>query len=102
MKIIIFLMILDIISGILKGVYLKKLQSGLMLRGIIKKSFVLIILSIIFIICKENIIPLELYDITYMFFIFEQIISILENYIEIGGKLPKEFDKVFKRGIKDE
>jgi len=84
---LLILMVLDYISGILKGLYNKKLSSQIGFKGILKKIFILIIVSLS-VICEKLGIP-AIREITIVFFVVNEGLSILENATEMGLPIPE-------------
>lgn len=73
--------ILDYITGIVKAVYTKQLSSQIGFKGICKK--VMIYLVIAFAVFLEKIIKIPIREITIMFFLANEGISLLENAAEV-------------------
>lgn len=84
---LLILMVLDYISGILKGLYTKKLSSQIGFKGILKKIFILIIVSLS-VICEKLGVP-AIREITIVFFAVNEGLSILENATEMGLPIPE-------------
>ena len=87
---LIALIILDYITGIIKGIYTKKLSSDIGFKGLLKKILILIIVAVAVIIQKtiNNVIPIR--ETVIVFFICNEGISIIENaarFIPIPEKL---------------
>ncbi|MBE6742505.1 MAG: phage holin family protein [Ruminococcaceae bacterium] len=87
---LIALMILDYITGIIKGIYTKKLSSDIGFKGLLKKILILIIVAVAVIIQKtiNGVIPVR--ETVIVFFICNEGISIIENaarFIPIPEKL---------------
>lgn len=79
-KALVFVIILDYLTGILRAIYHKELNSRVGLKGIIKKVFYFAIISLAFLL--DNLIGADLFlrnSIIY-FFIANEGLSILENY----------------------
>jgi len=93
LKAIINLIIIDYISGLIKALYNKKISSNVGFKGIIKKVMILLIIATTVVI--ENIIATEIpiREVTIMFFISNEGISILENASEFVNipKILKDF-----------
>lgn len=99
MQILLLLMTIDIVIGIAKGIYNKNLQSGLMLNGILKKFVSVLLILSIKLLSNGGYAPDDVYTGTLLFFIIEQFISIVENYIQMGGKVPDKIKDIFKKGV---
>lgn len=84
------LMVIDYLSGIIRGAYLQELSSRIGLRGIGRKVLLLTVVAVAFII--ESIIGeiFPLREIVIMFFIANEGLSILENSAAVGLPLPKK------------
>lgn len=80
--VIITLVVLDYMTGILKAIYNKQLSSEVGYKGIIKKVFIFIVIATSYEIQKVvgNNIPLR--EMTLVFFISNEAISLLENASE--------------------
>lgn len=94
-------MIIDYITGICKGIYNKKLNSSIGIKGILKKFgyIVIVILATLF----DNIIndkSMAIRTLVVYFFISNESISILENWASLGLPLPKKLFEVFEK-LKD-
>lgn len=76
---LIALMVIDYISGLIKAIYLKKLSSGVGFRGLIKKFLILIVVGSAVVLQGIFLDGVPLREITIMFFICNEGISILEN-----------------------
>lgn len=73
------LMVLDYITGVAKAIYQKKLSSSVGFKGIIKKVLILLIVGLA--VTLQNVLPegIPLREITVLFFIANEGLSILEN-----------------------
>ena len=92
---LITLIILDYITGLLKGWYTKRLSSEIGFKGIAKKIVILIM------VVTSNVLQtvigdkIMLREIVIMFFIANEGLSLLENCAEInGGNIPKKLKDV--------
>ena len=104
-KILLTLIILDYISGVLKAIYMKKLNSSIGAKGIIKKIGYIILVILV------QVLGLLLNDDGYVrsivpyMFIANEGLSILENWSKMGIQMPKfikdKFDD-WKGGEKNE
>ena len=85
--------ILDYITGVVKAIYLKKLSISLGLRGIIKKAVIYLIVGVSVIV--QRILPdaIPIREITIIFFICNEGLSVLENASAIIP-LPEKLKKV--------
>lgn len=83
---LICLMCLDYVTGILKGIYNKKLSSKTGRQGIVKKFVTLIVVSLAVMLEKVGIPATR--EMVIMFFAVNEGISILENASEMGLPIP--------------
>lgn len=90
---LIALMVIDYITGVVKAIYLKKLSSEIGYRGLIKKVLVLIVVGAAVVL--QSVLPqnIPLREITIMFFVCNEGISILEN-AAIMIPIPKKLKDV--------
>lgn len=86
--VLLVLMCFDYATGMLKGLYLKKLSSNTGRKGIIKKIATLIIVSVA-VMCEKIGIP-AMREVTIMFFAVNEGLSILENVGEMGLPIPEK------------
>lgn len=77
--VIITLVVLDYLTGILKAIYNKQLSSEVGYKGIIKKIFIFIVIATAYEIQKVVGDSIPLREMTLMFFIANEAISLLEN-----------------------
>lgn len=89
LKSMLTLIILDYITGIFKSFIKNKVNSSIGAKGIIKKVVYLVIITISVILDQILNINGGLRTIILTSFIFNEILSILENSSEIGIKIPK-------------
>ena len=99
-KAILVLMCLDYITGICKAFILKKTSSSIGAKGIIKKVVYLCIITVS--VLLDHLLNADggLRTLIIISFIFNEILSILENSNEIGIKVPKILYKPEKNIIK--
>lgn len=83
---LVVLMCLDYLTGHLKGLYNKELSSKTGRKGIIKKIQTLIVVSVA-VMCEKIGIP-AMREMTIMFFVVNEGLSILENTAQMGLPLP--------------
>ncbi|MGN0518853.1 MAG: holin family protein [Acutalibacteraceae bacterium] len=97
---LITLMVLDYITGIIKSIFNKSLSSAVGYKGILKKLLILcmVCLSVVL----QNILPdiLPIREITIMFFLCNEGLSIIENSAEIVP-FPKKLKEVLLQ-LRDE
>lgn len=82
---LLILMVLDYISGIIKAVYNKSINSKISFKGILKKVMIILVVILVSTLQRitENNIPIR--DITIMFYLTNEGISIIEN---LGTVIP--------------
>lgn len=88
---------LDYITGLIKAVYQKKLNSKLGLKGFLKKlGYILIVMvaSLFDSLIGDK--TMAIRTLSIYFFISNEAISILENWAIMGLPLPKKIFQVFE------
>ena len=90
LKTIVFLAVVDYITGVIKGIYLKKLSSEIGFKGLLKKVVMFIVIAVAHVIQDliNGTIPLR--EVVIMFYIANEGLSLLENaavFIPIPDKL---------------
>lgn len=90
LKTIVFLAVVDYITGIIKAVYLKELSSEIGFRGLLKKIVMFIVIAVAYVIqlLIGGTIPLR--EVVIMFYICNEALSLLENaaiFVPIPDKL---------------
>lgn len=90
LKTIVFLAVVDYITGIIKGIYTKQLSSEIGFKGLLKKIVMFIVIAVAFVIQKliGGTIPLR--EVVIMFYIANEGLSLLENaavFVPIPDKL---------------
>ena len=90
LKTIVFLAVVDYITGVIKGIYLKKLSSEIGFKGLLKKVVMFIVIAVAHVIQDliGGTIPLR--EVVIMFYIANEGLSLLENaavFIPIPDKL---------------
>ena len=95
-NVLILFIVLDYISGIFRSIVEQKLSSQIGYKGILRKIFILVIISVSYLI-DEYIIMAETKSMTLivtMFYISNEGISILENANKIGIPIPNKLKQV--------
>lgn len=79
------MIVIDYITGVIRAIYRKKLSSSIGFKGILKKALCLMIVGLS--VALQNVMPegLPLREITILFFIANEGISVLEN---AAGVIP--------------
>ena len=90
------LLVLDIVTGILKAIMKKHLDSGIGLKGMLKHTtIVLLVLSMAI---ATRLINMQWVSQTFcIFYILEYILSIVENLDDMGVPFPMWLRNNFKR-----
>lgn len=98
---LLIMVVADYVSGIMKAIIQKNLNSYIGWKGLIKKTGIFI--SIIVAVQIENIIkqPETIHNVLAFFFVVNEGISILENLTEIGVPVPAFLVK-YLRGMRNE
>ena len=92
------LIILDYISGVLKAIYNKKINSKIGAKGIVKKIgylLIIIVSQIIDLLYNSN---MSIRDILLYMFITNEILSIFENISYLGIDIPINIKKIIGNG----
>ena len=87
-KALLVFIVLDYLSGVMRAIYTKKLSSKIGAKGIIKKIgyiVLIVVVEILDILLKDN---GYLRNIIIYMFIANEGISILENWSDMGIKVP--------------
>lgn len=90
---LLILMILDYITGIIKGTYNKELSSEIGFKGLLKKVLILVIVAVSVIAEQHMGIP-AVREMVIMFFAVNEGISILENASQMGLPIPEKLKNV--------
>ncbi len=86
---IILLIIIDYVSGFLKGIYEKQLSSTMGYQGIVKKIMILLVIALAYAIEQMLQTEIPIRKITISLFIGNESLSILENATACGLPIPK-------------
>lgn len=100
---LIFMVVADYLTGVIKAIYNKKLSSEVGYKGILKKVCIFIMVAIGVLI--DSIIPYEgepVRTAVIFFYISNEGISLIENLAEIGVPIPKKIVKVMEQLQKDD
>ncbi len=100
LQILIWAIIIDVVSGYAKAFKLKKYNSTIGINGLIRHILVLFIMTIIGVYARAlNQLPISIG--ICCFFIANYVLSIIENFDELGIKFPSWVRKFFEK-MKDE
>lgn len=102
LKAIIAIMFLDYITGLCKAFVLKKVNSSIGAKGIIKKVVYLCIIAISVLLDQLLGTKSGLRTLIITTFIFNEILSILENSSEMGIKIPNVLYQSLEKLHKDD
>lgn len=86
---LLILMILDYITGLIKGIYNKELSSEIGFKGLLKKVLILVVVSVS-VVAEQNLGIPAVREIVIMFFTVNEAISILENASLMGLPIPNK------------
>ena len=101
LKSIVILMVLDYVTGLLKSIYNKKLSSEVGFKGILKKIIIFIVIATAYVIQCLLVEEIPLREITILFFIANEGISLIENaseFVPIPEKLKEVLIQLRKEG----
>ena len=97
LQILITLVVLDYISGLLKAISNKKINSSIGLKGIIKKVGYLVIVALAVMLDKITGNTGAIRTIVIYFFVANEGISIIENWGAMGLPLPQKIIDVLEQ-----
>lgn len=90
LKTIVFLAVVDYMTGIIKAIYLKQLSSEIGFKGLLKKIVMFIVIAVAYVIQLLIGGKIPLREVVIMFYICNEALSLLENaaiFIPIPDKL---------------
>jgi len=99
LKTLVVLVAIDYLTGVLAAAYVRKLSSAIGYKGIIKKVGIFAIVMVAAMVDKCAGIEL-IRNITIVFYISNEGISILENVGKTGVKYPKKLKQILEQ-LKD-
>ena len=97
LQILVFIVVLDYVTGICKAVYNKDLNSEVGLKGIIKKIGYFIVVAIAVILDRITGGTGAIRTLTIYFFVANEGISILENWGAMGLPLPNQLTELLQQ-----
>lgn len=105
LKTIVFLAVVDYVTGLIKGVYLKILSSEIGFKGLLKKIVMFIVIAVAYVI--QNLIggTVPLREVVIMFYIANEALSLLENaaiFVPIPEKLKNILLQLRDKGSEGE
>ena len=105
LKTIVFLAVVDYITGVIKGIYLKKLSSEIGFKGLLKKVVMFIVIAVAHVIQDLICGTIPLREVVIMFYIANEGLSLLENaavFIPIPDKLKSILLQLRETGVEGE
>jgi toxin secretion/phage lysis holin len=100
LKTLVYLTLADYITGVLVAIYQRKLSSSIGYKGIIKKVMMFGIVAVAN--CVDMAVGAEIVrNITIVFYISNEGISILENADKMGVPIPEKLRQVLKQFKED-
>lgn len=91
---LVVLMVIDYISGVIKGIYTKTLSSDIGFNGLLKKIAVLIVVALANVIQELTGNNIAIREIVIMFYIANEGISILENAAVLLPNMPEKLKEI--------
>ena len=85
---LVLLMVLDYLTGLIKGVYFKKLSSEAGFKGLLKKMLILIMVALANAVQDLLGVDAAIRETVIMFYAANEAISILENTAEVMPNMP--------------
>lgn len=93
---LLMLIILDFITGTIKAFIMKEVSSSIGMNGLLKHTT--IILLVVFMGIVTNLSGYaEIKYLFLLFYIFEYVISILENLVRMGIPFPEQFSRLLRQ-----
>ena len=87
---------LDVLLGLLRAIYQRKVSSDIGIKGIVKKMAMLAIVAVAQFVGAYTQTPI-LRDVTIGAFIAAEVVSIVENAIAMGITLPEQLTNIFAK-----
>lgn len=85
---LVLLMVLDYLTGLIKGIYFKKLSSEAGFKGLLKKMLILIMVALANAVQDLLGVDAAIRETVIMFYAANEAISILENTAEVMPNMP--------------
>lgn len=86
---LIVLMAIDYVTGVIKGIYTKKVSSDIGFKGLLKKTVILAVVALAHVIQELTADNIAIREIVIMFYISNEGISILENAAVLLPNMPQ-------------
>lgn len=93
-RVLIIIMVIDYVTGVIKGIYNKKLSSYIGWRGLLKKCSMLcvvVVANMTQLLLGNNI---GIRDIVIMFYISNEALSVLENVAAVSDAVPEKLREI--------
>jgi len=100
-RLLTFIVLLDYITGVLKAIYNKELNSVIGFKGIIKKIGYFVLVAVAVIADKITGETGAIRTLVIYFFIANESLSIIENWSKIGLPIPKKLTTILEQLKKD-
>ena len=97
LKVLIIVVILDYLTGVLKAIYNKKLNSEIGLKGIVKKIGYFILVAVSVILDRITGETGAIRTLVIYFFVANEGISILENWGNMGVPFPQKLRETLEQ-----
>lgn len=97
LQLLLFIVVLDYVTGVCKAIYNKNLNSEVGLKGIIKKIGYFIVVAIAVILDRVTGGTGAIRTLTIYFFVANEGISILENWGAMGLPLPNQLTELLQQ-----
>lgn len=101
---LVMLMIFDYVTGVIKGIYTKRLSSDTGFKGLLKKVMILVVVALANVVQELTGGNAAIREIVIMFYIANEGISILENAAVLLPNIPEGLKSILLqlRGGEDE
>lgn len=99
---LVVLMAIDYITGLIKGIYNKKLSSNAGWHGLLKKVSTLCVVALANVVQHLLGGNVGIRDIVIMFYVANEGLSILENVAEVSTVIPEQLREVLMQLREDE
>lgn len=91
---LVMVMVFDYITGVIKGIYTKKLSSDIGFKGLLKKITMLVIVALARVVQELTGGNIAIREIVIMFYIANEGISILENAAVLLPNTPEKLKDI--------
>jgi len=97
---VLFAMVVDYITGIVKAIYMKNLNSKIGFKGIFKKVMILLVISVaskVDLLLTIESLKINMRFITICFYCSNELISFLENISKMGVPVPQQLIDILEQ-----